>query len=213
LASNQFYKYGADPLHTWSASFYSVVQNADPYAIPAGNLTALNAANTNLASAITSAQNAENAFHAAIAAKNAAMASVLDAIKPIAKLVYANALLTEAEIAATGLAIHDTQPTPVTVGPISNPVVNAFADATAVLTWDRNGNPQGVIFEVESSTNGTDWSFWGSTTRRKAELSGVTPGVTRWFRIRAAKSGQASAWSVPVAAYGPEEGMGLQLAA
>lgn len=213
MSANTFYKMAPDPLHTWGVSFYSVVQNADPYAISAGDLTAMNNANTNLAAAITAVQNAENAFHAAVAVKEAARVASVEAIKTIAKQIYANDDLTEGDIAATGLAIHDTTRTPVTIYPPANPVVNAYANGSAILEWARNGNPYTVTFQIESSTDGTNWTSWGQTTKTRITVADVEPGVTRWFRIRTVKSTQTSFWSATVSVYGPEEEVELQLAA
>lgn len=213
MASNTFYKMGSEALETFGLALFAQVDGDTPYQIPAGQLTALSGANTALGAAINAAQEAENAYHAAIAAKETARQNLVSAISAVAGTIYANSALTDAEIAATGLAVHDTTRSPVPVYSVTNATIAAAADGTAILEWDRNGNAYGVLFEVESSTNGTTWTLWTSTKRRRITLSGVTPGVTRWFRVRATTSSSASAWCVPVAAYGPEESVQLQLAA
>lgn len=213
MAKNTFYRLGAEPLQTFGVALFAQVDGDTPYEIPAGQLTALSGANTALGTAINAAQEAENAYHAAVAAKETARQSLVSAISAVAGTIYANSALTEAEIAATGLAVHDTTRSPVPVFSVTNTTIAAAADGTALLEWDRNGNAYGVLFEVESSTNGATWTLWTSTKRRRITLSGVTPGVTRWFRVRASTSAAASPWCVPFAAYGPEESVQLQIAA
>lgn len=213
MASNTFYRLGAESLETFGVSLYSMINGDTPYDVPVPQQTALNTANGALETAISNAQDAENAYHAAIAAKETARTNLVGAISAVAGTIYANAALSSSEIAATGLAVHDTTRSPVPVYTVADAVLNAFPNGTAILEWNRSGNGYGVLFEVESSTNGTNWTMWTSTKRRRITLSGVTPGVTRWFRIRATSASATSAWSVPVAAYGPEESVQLQLAA
>jgi hypothetical protein len=212
MPRNTFYKMSAEDLEPFATNLADVVAG-EKYEIPAPILASLNTAVTELNAAVDEAEAAKAAFHAANNAKGASRQSLVDNISAVAALVYSNSNLTEAEITATGLAVHDASRSTVVPVEVTNLVAEAYSNGQALLKFHRGANPYGVTFEVESSTNGTNWSLWTTSQKQRVTLSGVAPGVTRWFRVRAKKGALSSAWTAPVAVYGPEESLELQIAA
>ncbi len=215
MAKNTFYSLGAEPLLTFSGTAYAVISGSPLlYGITPALLTNLAAANTALDTAISDASAAEAAFHAAVAEKNTAMQDVINGLSAISPGIYNNTALTDGQIAATGFQPRDHERTPVVPQTPTDLIANAFANGTVNLSWNRNGNPYGVIFVIEASFDGSAWVQVGSTKTRSTTLSGFQPGTTRWFRIRSTTKSQQSANSTSVAIYGTgEESVTLQLAA
>jgi hypothetical protein len=102
-------------------------------------------------------------------------------------------------------------PTPVVPQTPTQLVATPQVDSTVILKWKRNGNPQGVIFKIETSTGNGVWQFLTDTTRASIALSGYAPGVQKFFRVSASKSGLVSQNSNEAVIY--PSGGSLQLAA
>lgn len=83
-----------------------------------------------------------------------------------------------------GLAIHDTSPTP--IEPIQPTGLGAMPKwgSSVSLSWDRNGNSQGVNFIIEAMPQGGTWGQVGVTTKGSTNIYGFAP---------ACRSGSASA--------------------
>lgn len=214
MAKNIFYRLGAEDLHTFGAQAHTVL-NANPliYNIPPGDLTALNAAVTGLASSITAGAAAEAAFRAAIEDKKADMQTVVALLSKISPKLYTNSSLSDAQIAATGYEPRDHERTPVVPQTPINLVANPCADATVDIYWARNGNPYGVIFVIEASADGIAWTQVMSTKRRRIVLTGFTPGVKKSLRVTATTATSSSVPSTSVTIYGTEGEGFLALAA
>lgn len=214
MAKNTFYSMSAEDLHTFGAQAYTVL-NANPliYNIPPGDLTALNAAVTGLASSITVGAAAEATFRSAIEDKHADMRTLVQALSKISPKLYTNSSLSDAQIAATGYQPRDHERTPVVPQTPINLVANPCADATVDIYWGRNGNPYGVIFVVEASADGIAWTQVSSTKRRRIVLTGYTPGVKKSLRVTATTNTSASVPSTSVTIYGTGEEGFLQIAA
>jgi hypothetical protein len=137
---------------------------------------------------------------------------LLAQITMLAALIYANPNLTPAQIAATGLQVHDTTRTPVVPSEPTQLTATPFANGTVQLTWKRNGNPATVMFVIETKTEGGEWTPVKMVGRSRAVLSGFAPGTPAWFRVYATKSGQASVPSFDVSIY-HEQNVELEIAA
>ncbi len=73
---------------------------------------------------------------------------------------------------------------------------------SATVSWLANGNPPGTRYEISYSTDSftqyfsTPVALADGLTSVSADLAGLLPGTTYWFRVRAFSStGQASAFS------------------
>jgi hypothetical protein len=206
MASNNFASRSDPALLQVANQAYTVI-NDDPigYGVQAGQLTALNTARAALDSSIDGLTAARAALAAAIQARDAARLSTIEALGSIGATIYNAPGVTDEMLAAAGYAVHDTTRTPVMPTTVTNLVVVPNSNGTALLKWSRSGNPYGVQFAVQVRTAGGGWEWVSSPTRTRVTLSGVTPGVTRYFRVIAFKGGIYAIPSEPVVAY-PSEG-------
>ncbi|HZH99166.1 MAG TPA: fibronectin type III domain-containing protein [Fimbriimonadaceae bacterium] len=151
-------------------------------------LAATNAA-TAFAEAFDANTDAKLAARSAVQAKDMARAQVLDVIREMAKKAYANPNVTPDVIARLGLPVHEKPGGTVIPQTPSNLDAVAKSNGTVHLTWKSNGNTRGAIYwiEVKTGENG-EWVLHGTTTRHKYLLTGQTPGVKKYIRLRAARS-------------------------
>jgi hypothetical protein len=205
---------GAQPLHLFGATLHSQVTAGGPvYHVPIADMAGLNTKLGLLQTAIDDAAEAEANYRSKVANKEAKRQEVVDAVSLVAKSIYGDATLTDALIAATGLAVHDHGPSPVVPQEPTELAAAAFSNGTVDLRWERNGNPYGVVFVVETSPDGANWKFVTSTKRRRLTLTEFQPGTLAWFRVRATTAAQQSVWSASASIYGPVEPVALTLAA
>ncbi len=82
------------------------------------------------------------------------------------------------------------------------------------LSWKRNGNRSGTVFNIEGSSDGTSgWTVVGTTTKAKIGLAG-SPGTTWYLRVVAIRAGQSATPTNPVVVWPTQSSAaGLQLAA
>jgi hypothetical protein len=70
---------------------------------------------------------------------------------------------------------------------LANPAIalstTAVSSTTVSLAWNQNGNPPGVQYRVEISTDGVDYTIALTTTGAAATPTGLTPGTTYSFEI------------------------------
>jgi hypothetical protein len=158
------------------------------YNIPAATAAALNTAIGELNTANNDYTNAHAAAKAATAARHKSHSDLVAQIAAIAKTLYNDPAVDDEMIAAAGLAIHDTAPTPQTPTQPLNLVATPNWDGAVELKWARNANPALTSFLVEASADGTNWDVVHTTTKSRATVTGYTPGVNYWFRIRASKN-------------------------
>ena len=127
--------------------------------------------------------------------------------------MYATETLTSEQIAATGFAVRDVYPTPSV--PISVTDLNAtpYANGEVTLNWERGNNPKATTFMVEKSTDLTNWTTAGVTTRSKIKLTGFNPGEQVWFRVVSTKNEVYSTPSLTAVIYPVETPSTLSLAA
>jgi hypothetical protein len=137
---------------------------------------------------------------------------LLAQITMLAALIYANPNLTPAQIAATGLQVHDKTPTSVAPQEPTQLTATPFANGTVLLDWKRNGNPRTATFVIETKGESGDWRPIKMVGRSRATLSGFPPGTPAWFRVYATKGGQDSVASFDVSIY-HEQNTELELAA
>ncbi len=93
-----------------------------------------------------------------------------------------------------GTRTAPTQPT--------NPTLKVTGAGEITFGWNRNGNRNGTIFNVETAEAiDGPWATYDMTTKVKMGYQG-TPGVAVWFRVNAKRNGQSSAYSFPISMWG-----------
>lgn len=183
------------------------------YGATATQMTSLTTALDNLT---TAASNKDSAYAAALAAtqgQDTAKQAVIDQVQVLASQMYAKTTLTNEQIQATGLAVHDDVKSHVTPQQPTGLEAFAYADSTVFLKWNRNGNPYGIQFVVEAQVDGGAWTQVYSTKKKSARFGGFTPGVLTFFRVTAWNNDEASFPSLTASIYGGESQVSLQLAA
>ena len=214
MASNTYRSLASPALVPWAENMGTVVgPTPATYGCTAAQVTTLNNATSDLVSALANLDAAKALYRSAVETKNAAHAATISAIADIAGEVYATETLSSAQIAATGLAVHDDGPSPSYPQEVTDVVATPYANATVKLQWNRGTNPPGTTFIIEKSTDNVNWTLVQLATRSKATLSNFAPGVPMWFRITASKNEVNATPSFPVAIYGATSSVELEIAA
>jgi hypothetical protein len=216
MASNNFAaKTNAELVAIAQQANAAIVAGGDPgYGVPAAQLTALTTSTTALDAGITAVTAARAASKAATEQQEAAREEILAALSAIGDTIYINPDVTPQMIAEAGYAVHDQQKTKHFPTQATGLTATPDATGTVLFTWGANGNVYGVTYVIEGRASESDpWSFVATTTRLRLSVPGFTPGATHWFRVTASHNGQSSAPSAPVAIWGPEQVVPLQVAA
>lgn len=201
--ANEFNRLTDSELQVTAKQAHTVIApDAVAYGVNASQMTALLNASTALESAIEGLTAARDAYLAAQEARDAARATTLDALSNVGSTIYNFASVTNEMIAAAGYAVRQPR-TAIVPQYVTAVTVTPSPNGTAVVAWPRGGNRYGVAFQIEWRTEDTDWEFAAATTRTRWTLSGVTPGVTRYFRVIATKSDASAPPSPSAIAYGP----------
>lgn len=148
----------------------------------------------------TNAAAAKEASKGASATKAAAKQSSSDVVRAYAQQIKNNPAATPEIMSAFGITVD-----PSSAGPVTTPTMLSAAakiDGTCKLTWKKNGNVSGTTYVIETSSNGTTWTFFATSTAAKFNDTNATVGTPRWYRVRAARAGQTSAWSNSAVIYG-----------
>lgn len=183
--------------------------SAASYGVSTTQATNLDGDNTNFGTSLTNVTAKKAAAKAAVQGKDAYRAELLDSISVIANVIYNNPAVTDEMIAALGLqprAKTKSKITPKTPGTLT---ASPYPDGNVFLKWGRGDNPYGVIYVVETSTDGSTWTQIGSATATKLTVSGYAPGVGTWFRVRATRNGLSSPASNLAPIYVPGGGAGF----
>lgn len=143
---------------------------------------------------------AKSAAKGAVSTKNKTRQSTTTAIREAAARILASPAATPAIIAAFGM-----NPNPVVSGPVSVPlnlVANASSNGICEVKWKRNGNASNTVFVLESKSSTGNWTMFGTTTKTKFTDTNATPGVQKFYRVRAERGGSVSAYSNEAVIYG-----------
>lgn len=215
MASNNWSRQSPAVLQTKATQAYTVINaNVAGYGVTPGQMTSLNTSKTALATAITDVEAARATLAAKMEAREDAFNSTVSALSSVGVTIYNNAAVTDVMIAQAGYAVYDTGPTPVVPQQPLDLLVEAFSDGYIKAAWDRNGNPSGVVFNIETREEGSsEWVIAASTTRSRLQLPGFAPGQQVWFRIRATHRDLVSAPSNEFAIYPSGGSTQLQIAA
>ncbi len=168
-----------------TATQMGTVIGASPatYGSVAAQVLTMTTANTTFGNDLSAVANAKAAWLAAVDTQNADRKTLIAAMNVLAKAAYGKPA-TDAQIAAAGLAVHDSKPTPILPQQPTGLAATPFADGTVLLKWTKN-NPYGVNFFIEASIDGAAWVQVYATKRGSITLSGFAAGVTTAFRVKA----------------------------
>ncbi len=162
--------------------------------------------------AISNYNAAKAAQAAAMQAKVSARAALTALLADFAKVAYAYPGITNEHLADAGLAIYKT-PGTVTPQTPTQLLAEPYATGDVDLSWNRNGNPYGVTFAIETKGEAGAWTMVTATDAARHTLTGFTPGVAAWFRVVAINNGVTSTPSLEVSVYHDGGGQQVQLQA
>ena len=175
---------------------------ADPaaYGATSGQITQLNAMRDEFAADLIDVAMAKATLRSLVCKQNADKTSLVDLVALLARQMYNVPGISDAKVVETGLAVRDrvrsrvepVMPTKLTATP--------SADSSVTLKWGKE-NPYGVLYIVEASVAGGEWTQVFATKRGKVALHGFKPGVPTLFRVRASNNGVMSPPSNAVAIY------------
>jgi hypothetical protein len=148
-------------------------------------------------------EQAQNGGSDRITAKSNARDALEAALRKLGGYVNTVADGDLATIELSGFPSYDTNHPQ--AGPVDFVPQNVRAERTQVsgqviVKWKGDGSR--AVYEVQINPSdpnvAANWSYKGSFTGGKAELSGFTPGATVWFRVRKiGTKGETGGWSDP----------------
>lgn len=149
---------------------------------------------------VTAVLAAKDALKGLVTAKTVQRTTSVALVRDFAQRIKTNPAATPEIQASFGIST-----TPSSSGPVTVPtLLTAEPAATSVckLSWNRNGNSSATTFTIEArgSTTGA-WTFVGTTTKTKFNDANATPGVPRYYRVRASRGNTVSAWSIEAVIY------------
>ncbi|MEX2244626.1 MAG: fibronectin type III domain-containing protein [Fimbriimonadaceae bacterium] len=202
-----YYRTPKSKLPAWFTNFVSVADaNQVPLSISAPEVATLQAKLASLNAAAAARDTAVNAAKGATQTLNDEIAETTALIAQWANQWQAGDV-SEALIADLGLKVHDTTPSPRPVFVPANITVSPSATGTNWVRWQRNGNVQGIKFDVEVAYDGTNnWILVTTETGASFKHQGQTPGRETTYRVRARNGNNVSDWLTATAFYtgGPE---------
>ena len=195
MAGNTYSKMSNSALQTLAIQMGNVI-GASPatYGASSDQVTALVTSTTTFGTDLELTESTKEAYRSAVQLQNTDRAELISNIALLAKQMYNKAGITNAQIAATGLAVHDSASSPIMPTQPTNLFATAFADGSVHLKWTKN-NPYGVTFFIEASVDGGAWTQVFATKRGSLKLYGFPAGTTTSFRIKAENRGIVSASS------------------
>ena len=177
----------------------------------AADLDQVIAASVDFNAALNASLLARDAATNAVKTKDTTKQSSISTARLWAQRVQNNPAATPAMLTSMGIV-----PASAPAGPVTVPTflgANPSSSGTCVLTWNANGNTRATTYVLEQNIDGTGWTWLGSTTKRRFEDGGATPGVPKLYRVRAQRGGVTSAPSAEAGIYGGEGSVELKVAA
>jgi len=210
-----YYDIKASALPTWYGNFVTTaLANSALLNLTPPQIAALQAQLTALNTAFAAQQTAHDAAKAATLAKDLKVTETINLVRGYANQWQAMPTVPDTLIAALGLVVRDTQPSPRPVYVPSELVVVPNTTGTNELRWKRNGNKNGIKFDIEVSYDVPGaWTAVTSVTAAKYKHTGQTPGQTAYYRVRARNGSNVSDWSVSASTFANDGDGALQLAA
>lgn len=195
MAGNTYSSMTNSALRTLATQM-ATVMGASPttYGATAAQVTALTTANTTFGTDLTNTEAAKEAYKAAVRTQEDDRAVLVNNVALLARQMYNKSGITDAQVAATGLAVRDHTRTNIMPTQPTNLLATPYADGSVDLKWTKN-NPYGVTFFIEASIDGGAWTQVFATKRGSIKLYGFTPGTPTSFRIKAENRGVVSAAS------------------
>ncbi len=190
MTGNSYLPSKDSDLQFWATNFIKVAtDNLAALGLVAADLTNVSSDKTNLDSSISNNKTKQaEAKSAAENKRNVRKKFETDA-RIVVRKIQANPTIPSDLKAKLGITVKDSHPSP--LNPISpkDAIANPNVNGTNKISWDRNGNPQGTIFIVESQEKlGDNWVLIGTTNKTSFEHLHQQPGKSKYYRVRAQRN-------------------------
>ena len=187
MASRDYLPSKEGDITPWTENFVSVANaNLAALGLVATDITTLKTKQVDYATKLNTAIAKQAESKAATEAKNIQKDVLFDNIRLLARQIQARPGVPDNLKAQLGLNTSDSSTTP------SNPIPPKDLSAEIVLgglcniKWNRNSNPQGTYFLVETSkTLDSEWTIIGTTSKCTFELQPPSAIGHNYFRVRA----------------------------
>lgn len=198
-----YYKTSKAQLPAWFTNFVAVATaNQADLNLTAPDITAMNNQLTSLNAAQAARDAAFNAAKGATQDRDTEVSDALALIAGWANQWQADENIKAQTIADLGLIVHDTTPTPKPVFTPGAMTLTPSATGTNWVRWERNGNQQGIKFDLQVAYDGSnDWTAVTTVTAASYKHQGQTPGRETAYRVRARNGNNVSDWQTGTAFY------------
>jgi hypothetical protein len=171
----------------WTENFISVANaNLATLGLVALDITNVTTKKTDYTTKLNSAIAKQAESKAATEAKNISKSGLVDNIRVLARQIQARPGVPSNLKEQLGLNIPEPSPSPSNPFPPTELSAAVVAAGLCNLKWNRNSNPQGTIFLIESSINpDTGWHIIGTTTKTTYETPLPEAVGHNFFRTRA----------------------------
>lgn len=197
-----YYRTSKTAFQAWLTNFVTVAAANDAaLGLTLPDVTALQTQLTDLDAAYAARTTAFNAAKGATQDRDAQITAAKDLVASWANQWQAQGIDSQL-LADLGLVVHDTTPTTRTVYVPSDITVTPNATGTNWVRWNRNGNVQGMKFDLEVAYDGSDvWTAVTTVTAASYKHQGQTPGRETAYRVRARNGNTVSDWITSTAYY------------
>lgn len=173
----------------WTENFIAVANaNLPTLGLVATDITNLTTKKGEYSTSLNAAIAKQAEAKAATEKKNMTKSGLVTNIRVLARQIQARPGVPDNLKEQLGLNVPDPTPSPVHPFPPVDLSGNIGVGGLANMKWNRNGNPQGTTFLIESSNNyDTGWRIIGTTTKTTYETPLTEPSGRNFFRIKAQK--------------------------
>jgi len=190
-------------LHAKVAEITStLIEDYLQYGVTEDSVEALSSLNETFAGDIENSATAYANAKATTSTKNAKRQQVLDSIRAMTLIVYADPDVDDTLLNKAGFSPRPVYGTKTTPKMVTNVTSEAFANGSVTLKWSRSGNSSSALFTIWARGTTGNYVQVGTTNKVKLTLTGFTPGVFKQFYVTSTVNNQTSLPSAETAIYG-----------
>lgn len=176
-------------IDTWTENFIAVANaNLATLGLAAPDITALTSKKIDFATKLNTAIVKQDESKTATEQKNKSKSGLVTNVRVLARQIQARPGVPGNIKAQLGLNGSRPTPSPLHPFPPVDLSGNIGVGGLANMKWNRNGNPQGTTFLIESSNNfDAGWHIIGTTTKTTYVTPLTEQSGRNFFRIKAQK--------------------------
>ena len=194
MASQDYIPRKEGDLTPWTENFITVATaNLVTLDLEAADITALTTKKTAYSTSLNTSIAKQLEAKAATEDKNLKKNELKSNIRLLARQIQANPDVSGSLKEQLGLRVADPIPTPTDPIPPTDTTIEISSYNLWRVKWNRNGNPQGTVFIIETTGFAEGpWVFDGTSTKTSYETSHHNVGGPTFFRVRAQRGEDVS---------------------